>query len=469
MWVNNKYIFSFVLSFMVFVCLSQNTTIPDPNFEQALIDLGLDAAPLNGSVPTANISGITTLNLEAKNISDLTGIHDFLALTSLNCNNNQLTNLNVSQNTTLLQLFCNDNVLTSLDVSNLIDLNILWCSNNRLSNLDVTKNTKLISLVCSANQLTNLDTSKNLSLNVFVCENNQLSSLDVSKNSTLSRLQCGNNSISNLDISINTGLVFLSCENNLLSSLDVATNKVLSTLNCQFNNIAELYLSTNNALTVLNCSNNALCRLNLKNGNNSNLTADFQSNINLNCVVVDSPSGNHTTWSPATFLNYVTIQDQCRDFVNVDRLNSVITNTTYTLPVLTYGNYYTQSEKTGTPLFAGEIITSSQLIYIYNESFCANNESWFSVLVTSEDYYIPKYFTPNNDGNHDYWKVQDFNNSIKNIDIFDRYGKLLKSLPSSAPGWNGSFNGKMLATDTYWYVISLNTGETIKGYFALKR
>ncbi len=83
--------------------------------------------------------------------------------------------------------------------------------------------------------------------------------------------------------------------------------------------------------------------------------------------------------------------------------------------------------------------------------------------MTSEDYYIPKYFTPNNDGNHDYWKVQDFNNSIKNIDIFDRYGKLLKSLPSHAPGWNGSFNGKLIATDTYWYVISLNTGETIRG------
>ena len=111
--------------FLSYVCLSQ-TAIPDPNFEQALIDLGLDTAPINGSVPTANISSITSLNVETKNISDLTGIQDFLALTSLNCNNNQLTNLNVSQNTTLLQLFCNDNVLTSLDVSNLIDLNIFY-------------------------------------------------------------------------------------------------------------------------------------------------------------------------------------------------------------------------------------------------------------------------------------------------------------------------------------------------------
>lgn len=469
MWLNKKHYFYLFLLFFGVVCHSQNTAIPDPNFEQALIDLGLDVAPINGSVPTVNISSISTLNVDAKNISNLTGIQDFIGLTSLNCNNNQLATLNVSQNTKLTQLFCNDNVLTGLVVDTLIDLNILWCSNNRLSNIDVTKNIKLISLVCSSNQLTTINTSKNPNLNVFVCENNQLNTIDISKNTTLSRLQCGNNTLSNLNIAVNTDLVNLSCENNSLSILNVATNKKLLTLNCQFNMIFELDVSNNNALTALNCSANELCRLNLKNGNNSNLIADFQSNLNLNCVVVDNPSANHSTWAPAGFSNYASAPTECRNFVNIDTLNSVITNTTYTLPALTYGNYFTQSGKTGTPLFAGEIITTSQIIYIYNESFCATNESRFSVLITSDDYYIPTFFTPNSDGSHDFWKVQDFNNSIKNIDIFNRYGKLLKSLPSSAPGWNGSFNGNPLETDTYWYIITLNTGEAIRGYFALKR
>ena len=35
-------------------------------FEQALIDLGLDSGPLDDLVPTANINGITALDLEAK-------------------------------------------------------------------------------------------------------------------------------------------------------------------------------------------------------------------------------------------------------------------------------------------------------------------------------------------------------------------------------------------------------------------
>ncbi len=77
---------------------SQNTLIPDPNFEQALIDLGYDTAPINGSVPTASISGVTNLDVSDKNISDLTGIEDFSALTFLGCDSNQLTSLDVSNN-----------------------------------------------------------------------------------------------------------------------------------------------------------------------------------------------------------------------------------------------------------------------------------------------------------------------------------------------------------------------------------
>ncbi|MEN3323780.1 T9SS type B sorting domain-containing protein [Mariniflexile soesokkakense] len=451
------------------VGIAQNTAIPDTNFEQALIDLGFDSAPINGFVPTANISNITNLDVSVKNITNLTGIEDFIALTVLDCSNNSLSNLNVSQNISLLQLFCSNNQLTSLDVTKLTNLNIFWCANNWLTNLNVTQNTKLISLVCDTNQLAFLDVSKNINLNVFVCESNQLTSIDITKNTKLSRFQCGNNLLSNLNISQNTSLVFLLCEQNKLANLDTKTNTALGTLNCSFNDLAELDLSKNSNLTTLDCSNNQLCKLNIKNGNNSNATVNFSANLNLNCVVVDKPTSTPNNWQPTGFSNYVTNQNQCNNFVNVDTLNSVVTNTSYTLPTLTFGNYFTQSGGNGIPLFAGDVITSSQSIYIYNESVCANNESRFSVLITSEDYYIPKYFTPNNDGAHDVWKVQDFNNTIKTIAIFDRYGKLLKYLPANAPGWNGSFKGQQLASNDYWYIITLNTGESIKGHFTLKR
>ena len=73
----------------------QTTYVPDDNFEQALIDLNYDDV-LNDSVLTANISGVTYLDVTGHNVSDLTGIEGFTALTYLNCYGNQLTSLDVS-------------------------------------------------------------------------------------------------------------------------------------------------------------------------------------------------------------------------------------------------------------------------------------------------------------------------------------------------------------------------------------
>ena len=64
---------------------AQNTYVPDDNFEQALIDLGYDDT-LDDYVLTENISGVTELDVSSEEISDLTGIEDFTALTALYCN-----------------------------------------------------------------------------------------------------------------------------------------------------------------------------------------------------------------------------------------------------------------------------------------------------------------------------------------------------------------------------------------------
>ena len=86
--------------FIATIGFSQTTYVPDDNFEQALIDLGYDDT-LDDYVLTANISGVTYLNVAGKEISDLTGIEDFTALTNLQCWSNSLTSLDVSANTAL--------------------------------------------------------------------------------------------------------------------------------------------------------------------------------------------------------------------------------------------------------------------------------------------------------------------------------------------------------------------------------
>ena len=461
-------IISFCFLYFNSVC-SQTTFIPDDNFEQTLIDLGYDTAPLNDNVLTTNISGITDLDITGRNIIDLTGIEDFISLTNLDCSDNLLTALDVSQNTNLIELYCSTNQLTNLDVTNQPNLVRLWCFDNQISDLDVLQNPNIISLRCENNQLTSLDTTNNINLNVLVCEQNQITTINVSNSIGLNRFQCGNNLLTTLDISLNTNLSYLSCEQNRITNLDLSNNLQLAFLYCLNNDITALDLTENPNLIDLNCSNNLLCSLNLKNGNNSAIAAmNFDSNPNLNCVVVDNSSDNHPAWIPTSFINYVNTPEECSDFILVDSLENVI-GTSFTLPILNNGSYYTNTNGMGTLLNPGDVITTTQTIYIYNETICNSNESSFQVIINNEDYFIPKFFTPNNDGVNDVWQVYDRLNLVNNISIYNRHGKLIKFLPSSATSWDGTFNGKRLNSGSYWYEIVLNTQDVLRGYFALKR
>lgn len=84
---------------------------------------------------------------------------------------------------------------------------------------------------------------------------------------------------------------------------------------------------------------------------------------------------------------------------------------------------------------------------------------------------IPQYFTPNGDGFHDTWNVKGISetNVQSIIYIFDRYGKLIKQISAISPGWDGTYNGKQLPADDYWYNIQFQDGRNARGHFSLKR
>ncbi|GAA4280244.1 T9SS type B sorting domain-containing protein [Gaetbulibacter aestuarii] len=463
------YLYLFLAGLTYHVGWAQNTSIPDPNFEQVLIDLNYDTAPIDGLVPTANIIGITDLDVSGRNISDLTGIEAFSALTILNCSDNTVSNLNLSNNTVLTELYCSNNLLNNLDVSILPDLKILWCNNNLLNNLDVTQNPGLISLICSDNNLSDLNIGSLVNLSVLDFGYNNIATIDLTTNINLSRLVCRRNNLTNLDVSNATKLTTLWCDDNKLTVLDTSKNIKLNDLSCVFNLIKNLDLSKNTALTKVDCSNNLLCTLNLKNGNNTNMTVNFGFNVFLVCVIIDDTLDPHNTWTPSNYTRFVVAVESCRNNIPIDSFGDVVSNKSYTLPNLTNGNYFTGPGGSGSQLNGGDVITESQTLYIYNESACGSNESQFNILIIDDELYIPAFFTPNNDGSHDLWMITDNANQVFNVLIYDRYGKLLKYLFPNDQGWNGTYNGNILPTSDYWYVINLKSGETLKGHFTLKR
>ncbi|WCO00346.1 T9SS type B sorting domain-containing protein [Psychroserpens ponticola] len=84
----------------------------------------------------------------------------------------------------------------------------------------------------------------------------------------------------------------------------------------------------------------------------------------------------------------------------------------------------------------------------------------------------PKFMTPNEDGRFDTWHitgVETLPGTI--IYIFDRYGKLIKTLTSNSPGWNGTYNGSVMPNSDYWYIAKVKDGEKsfeVKGHFSLR-
>lgn len=109
-------------------------------------------------------------------------------------------------------------------------------------------------------------------------------------------------------------------------------------------------------------------------------------------------------------------------------------------------------------------------LYIRDKNECGITSKKFAILA------YPKFFTPNNDGINDQWNLIGLDLTkyrSANLQIFDRFGKLIKTINLNGHAWDGSYNGKFLTSDDYWFVVELvdlnNIKIVKKGHFSLIR
>ena len=308
---------------LLFLCMSlpliaQVVHIPDFNFKNALLN--------NLSINTNNDTEIQlseaqayngTIGVFNKEIHDIRGIEAFTALIGLNCQQNELTSIDLSRNTALETLDCSFNQLTSLDLSKNTALSNINCSSNHLSVLNLNNISGLTALSCFFNQLTTLDLSSNpllqtvscnanqlnyLNINgltelyLLNCQSNQLPFLNLSNNSKLGQLRCAVNKLLSIDISNNPDLVDVDCSQNLLTDI-IFDNPLLERLWCYSNQLSYLELDELTALTNLWCSSNELITLNVQNGINHNFSFfSCENNPFLKCIEVDDSIYSSTHW-----------------------------------------------------------------------------------------------------------------------------------------------------------------------------
>ena len=294
-----------------------NTNFPDANFRTVVKKFDTNQ---DGSLSDTEIAAVKKINCSNKGITNLKGIEYFTSLNILWCTDNQLTALDVSENTALTKLNCCFNKLTSLDVSKNTALTILECNANRLTSLDVSKNTALTELNCSVNKLTALDVSKNTALTELYCNDNQLTSLDVSKNTALISLSCVCNQLTSLDVSKNTALTKLKCSINKLTALDVSKNTALTELYCNDNQLTSLDLSNTNIMNDPNCGNNIY-----------QIVVDNDPTFDLSILPGNFVVANASDWSGGTVSGNMLTVDSGKDTVTYKYDCGKGKNVTFTL------------------------------------------------------------------------------------------------------------------------------------------
>jgi Leucine-rich repeat (LRR) protein len=350
-----KILLLLLLFFNTIISQSQTVNIPDVNFKTKLLsslpsntvagNLALTFFKIDSNsdneIQVSEALQVGYIDISNSNIVDLTGLEQFVNLSTLICNNNQISNLNLSIFTSLEKLICNNNLLTTVDISGLVNLEQFNCKNNSLTILNASNFNSLFLLDCSYNQISNLNISGLINLSFLNCQGNQLANINLLGLTDLEFIYCGGNQFTNLDLSGLSALKELYCNSNQLSILNLNGFNNLSKLdisNNLFSNINVLGLPN---LQRLVCNSNFLTDLNLSGlinlqflncRNNQLQTLDVNEQINLQQIfcydnlLTSLYVKNGVNESIFSFYNNPNLQFICADDIQISSIQNQLTS-----------------------------------------------------------------------------------------------------------------------------------------------
>jgi len=111
----------------------------------------------------------------------------------------------------------------------------------------------------------------------------------------------------------------------------------------------------------------------------------------------------------------------------------------------------------------------SSFVWTVSNGICPVSADTLEIV--RDNFKIPNAFSPNGDGKNDTFEVKGLELfSPAKITIFNRWGEEIFHANDYKNDWEGkNMNGKDLAPDTYFYVLTLNNGKSYQGYVILKR
>ncbi len=118
------------------------------------------------------------------------------------------------------------------------------------------------------------------------------------------------------------------------------------------------------------------------------------------------------------------------------------------------------------------ISVSEAGLYVVTVTKACSVSDSITVYVDDIQIIIPNTFTPNGDGINDTWQFGNAENLGEiNVNIFDRLGNIMTNYTSTENplGWDGTHNNFDLPSDTFWYIIKFENGETQSGTVTIRR
>ena len=113
-----------------------------------------------------------------------------------------------------------------------------------------------------------------------------------------------------------------------------------------------------------------------------------------------------------------------------------------------------------TDSYIEELTAGIYTVLITDDNNCELIDTLEVKFENSQCLEIPNAFSPNGDGINDYWQIyliELYPNAV--IEIFNRWGTVVyKSKNGYDPPWDGSYKGRPLPVDSYYYFIDLHNG-----------